>query len=608
MAPDAKGRGNSAEDQPDNDRNAGRDDKPKGRDGRDKRDDSPDRGDNKSHDGHDDEPDTPAHGRRWKPGRPLRPAPDLLSHPEFLTLLNKVNANGWEMDGPTLAGSISMDPFGPNDMAKAIVTGALGHIPVVGGIISGLVGLFWPRRQPTPEEPEPEPERDVWEEVREEVEALIDQRMDEALFNGLQRRLNALGRSSQLYLNYLHNGAPATTVATQWLIAHNLYDLYKDDFMDANNEWLVAPLFSHFAMLHASLLRDGILHGRSWGWNEGEYQTNAEFARAAFLEYPRHFEQVVRNQEAVLRPGAPTLNGDRTNVHNYWQAFRQVSIVQFDDFRLLVDALNPFTNPGLVTGIPFKDVISLAYGSIANWDFEAQRLAPDGAPWAAYSHPKRQFSSIVVRDNDGRTNHCVITHRAGEGPRDTPSTTGQPVDQYSIVRDAINFPYTRETQIQIPDPGPEKMFNIRSAWIRLSSRASGSPSNLSIWTDDGPIPDVLPTEFELWRTNVGGTNLMSVVSVPNRRLSSLNMWTLASRWELENHVACVIFGFSRDPVYLPDEVLHHLFVTEAFELPEAMVRKIKPEDLRVLKAERVRYWNYVAKESRKHELAPTRAA
>ncbi|KAJ7576157.1 hypothetical protein C8J56DRAFT_400622 [Mycena floridula] len=84
-----------------------------------------------------------------------------------------------------------------SDTTKFVVTTTLGYIPYLGAVIPGLVGLLWPG-----------PGQSLREQVRAEVEALIDQKIDEAVFNLLSGKLQAgLGEASKLYVRLLDTQA-----------------------------------------------------------------------------------------------------------------------------------------------------------------------------------------------------------------------------------------------------------------------------------------------------------------------------------------------------------------------------------------------------------------
>ena len=60
---------------------------------------------------------------------------------------------------------------------QAIETG-LGMIPEVGSILSSLVAIFWPQ-----------PSDNVWAEIEQQVEVLIDQAIDQLVLEQVQNSL-----------------------------------------------------------------------------------------------------------------------------------------------------------------------------------------------------------------------------------------------------------------------------------------------------------------------------------------------------------------------------------------------------------------------------------
>ncbi len=53
-----------------------------------------------------------------------------------------------------------------DNLVRLIILAGLGKVPVGGELISGLVGVFWP-----------ESGADVWDSIRADVEALINQQI-----------------------------------------------------------------------------------------------------------------------------------------------------------------------------------------------------------------------------------------------------------------------------------------------------------------------------------------------------------------------------------------------------------------------------------------------
>ena len=70
-----------------------------------------------------------------------------------------------------------------NQVELAAITTGLNEIPVIGGILAGIVSALWPS-----------PTVDVWAEIKQQVEALINEKIKEEVYTEVQ---NALGSADQ---------------------------------------------------------------------------------------------------------------------------------------------------------------------------------------------------------------------------------------------------------------------------------------------------------------------------------------------------------------------------------------------------------------------------
>lgn len=181
-----------------------------------------------------------------------------------------------------------------NDDAKSVVTTGLGMIPEVGDILSCLVDIFWPGSK-----------EDVWGEIKAQVEALVDQKIDDLVYQQVTDDLTGLNNALTDYLNAANSG---DTEATQmyWISTRTVFDTSLPHFQSAGYELLLSPLFAQFANLYLALLRDGAAFGASWGWNDAYQQqvasdlTNSiqSFIGYANTTFNNGHDNVVKNTKA----------------------------------------------------------------------------------------------------------------------------------------------------------------------------------------------------------------------------------------------------------------------------------------------------------------------
>jgi hypothetical protein len=146
-----------------------------------------------------------------------------------------------------------------NNVALQAITAGLDEIPVVGGILSHLLDAFWP-----------ESGEDVWAEIKQNVEQLIDQSISKDVYGRVQTALGSPSANSGLagvMNNYLNSLTPDPSVPnpvppqTYWADAEDTFTNALAAFQQDGYQLLLLPLFAQFANMHLSLLRDGVKEG-----------------------------------------------------------------------------------------------------------------------------------------------------------------------------------------------------------------------------------------------------------------------------------------------------------------------------------------------------------
>jgi hypothetical protein len=172
-----------------------------------------------------------------------------------------------------------------NYAAENAVAGAIGMTPEVGSILSALVYILWPQSG-----------EDVWAEIAEQVEELIDAKIDELVYQQVSDDLAGLNNVLNDYLATVQTG-DITNTSQQWIIASSLFDEQLPHFQSDGYEVLLLPLFAQFANLNLSLLRDGVLFGAGWGWNQSYQQMISKKLTDSidnFVYYTNQYYQLTR--------------------------------------------------------------------------------------------------------------------------------------------------------------------------------------------------------------------------------------------------------------------------------------------------------------------------
>lgn len=194
--------------------------------------------------------------------------------------------------GSPESSDINWGDFDWNDLAKTALMTGVKFVPYVGSILGAFVSILWPSSQ-----------EDIWEEIRERVEKLIDKKIAERTYNQVKNALIGLHNNIIEYQHALQysQGNP-TVISENWTTVHNLFVNDLPDFQDPGYEILLLPLFAQFANLHLSLLRDGALFGSQWGWTQEYVASIQEELSRTIQDYRAYAENVYEMGGMVAPP------------------------------------------------------------------------------------------------------------------------------------------------------------------------------------------------------------------------------------------------------------------------------------------------------------------
>ncbi|KAF3933091.1 hypothetical protein ABW20_dc0109660 [Dactylellina cionopaga] len=172
---------------------------------------------------------------------------DQTPHPE--KVVSKIGQK--DVEPPKVEGTLGEIDW--NGAVEAIISGALGEIPYVGGILSGLLGVFWPQD-----------DEDVWGEIEAQVEALINEKIAQSTYDRVAAVLGTASEDTGMigvlnnYLGAVNKTNGQDPFAT-WTSANTYFIGQASVFQQQGSEVLLLPLFAQMANLHLNLLRDGVL-------------------------------------------------------------------------------------------------------------------------------------------------------------------------------------------------------------------------------------------------------------------------------------------------------------------------------------------------------------
>jgi delta endotoxin, N-terminal domain len=162
----------------------------------------------------------------------------------------------------------------PNDAAKTAVATALGEIPEAGGLLEGLVEIFWP---------ESGKNNEVWDQIEQRVEALVQRDLSDSVYRQTQQELTGLRDALGIYTDAAKNGH--TVTSSTWVSTRVAFADRMPMFQTSGYEILLLPLWAQAANMYLGLLRDGVLFGRGWGWSDADYNSALKSLQNTIKDY-----------------------------------------------------------------------------------------------------------------------------------------------------------------------------------------------------------------------------------------------------------------------------------------------------------------------------------
>lgn len=172
-------------------------------------------------------------------------------------------------------------------IAEQYIAGILGMVPEVGSMLSAFLYILWPS-----------PTEDVWAEVQEQTEELIDEKLDASVQQQVNADLAGLYNVITDYLNEVPTDDYAE-IARRWTSAKEVFLATMPTFMMKDYQFLLVTDFVQMGNMYLSLLRDGIIGGPTWGWNEQTVQNTADELTSRIAEFSNYVQNVYNTQLAT---------------------------------------------------------------------------------------------------------------------------------------------------------------------------------------------------------------------------------------------------------------------------------------------------------------------
>ncbi|MGV3604453.1 MAG: insecticidal delta-endotoxin Cry8Ea1 family protein [Dyadobacter fermentans] len=182
---------------------------------------------------------------------------------------------------PPLVGDSELDW---NDLAKsAVTTGLSMAIPEGGEILSALVDIFWPSDKPS-----------AWDEVKAQVEALVDQKIGDFEYQLVTEDLAGLSGLLAIYLDELNDGSNEEKLI-QWFAVRNGFVAALPHFQAKGYELPLLGLFGQFANMYLSVLRDVVVKGKEWGRTDADHARDISTLTKTIQDFNNYTQNIYQN-------------------------------------------------------------------------------------------------------------------------------------------------------------------------------------------------------------------------------------------------------------------------------------------------------------------------
>jgi hypothetical protein len=243
-----------------------------------------------------------------------------------------------------------IDKFATQRAVNEAVVLALGRVPEFGWLLSGCVSILLPEGKGA----------SVWSSIVGDVETLLNVKINHNDLVILQEHLEGLNISLHTFLKANENSIKASTWLSVRTAFETLQPLFKpgsSSKVSFNDRVIRLPLFAQFANLYLGFLKNGIINGKEWGWNDQTINGISDDLNKNIISYCSYVDTYVKlGHEAV------TVNVKFNQTTALWNAknkFIREMTFMVTDFRTYWPYINketPTATPSLTREI-YTDII-----------------------------------------------------------------------------------------------------------------------------------------------------------------------------------------------------------------------------------------------------------
>ena len=458
-------------------------------------------------------------------------------------------------DTPT----VGADPIDFNDTAKSVIETELGLVPKAGGLLSGLINIFWLSWNT---------EQPVWNEINFRSGYLINQKISDPVFQQLiTNDLDGLNKSTTFYMHAVRRDSPPDEVKKQWLSARDSFAKALPDFQAKGYETLLLPMFAQLANMYLAILRDGVIKGQDWGRSSGEQQQDIADLKNAIDTFSTYATKTYQDYVASLsssKKNDPSLIEPFNSVNSYTRS-TTLWVLDFVTMWPYYD-VNKYPQGAKVT--PSREIYSDPYGGL----LRGTRLALPQKPPTSFP------IEVTVKATTDYIYGVQLTYPDNSGPDGVTKTAWMGTEKIP------DSPPSRGGYFFTPSTGPIVKFRV-AGWVN-------SVFSLTFQLGNGTTSGVMGGQGVDKGTDSGWQGFYG------EALSSIYIHGVGDRGTAD----CIVFGFMPWPSPAKTQnALRHLYITSPTEQSAADFAQAFPTQgitsaliTEELKAARQAYWDSIA--------------
>ncbi|WP_138994174.1 insecticidal delta-endotoxin Cry8Ea1 family protein [Larkinella sp. C7] len=304
---------------------------------------------------------------------------------------------------PPIKPPLGADAADWNELAKDAITDAISAaVPEGGEILSGVIDVLWPNSGSGP-----------WDQVKAQVQALVDQKFDDFTYTQAKGALDSLNLLIGDYLNAIKDNGD---VSDRWISVHEVFVGSRYLFTTAGYEVLLLPLYAQYTNMFLALLRDAVLHGNTWAMKPGDVQ-QAQTDLTSFIA------EAVNYVSGWYTSSRANVVGKTKRDDVTCEPFRTVNTFDRQMTMLVLDYMDswPYYDVSIFPNGPKKpdntpiylftrEIYSDPFGNILNVDNYANN------PLIELPTPATQFPTYITVWGGHRIDAVQLTYPAGGGP------------------------------------------------------------------------------------------------------------------------------------------------------------------------------------------------